>query len=313
MSRVPLVLLAFVYAGLMLYASLVPFQFQPLPADVWLQQLQSLLTSPVNIGSRSDFLANILLMLPFSFLSLGLFIHTTRSKAWWGVPLTLLLCISFSVLLEGLQLLFPPRHASLGDILAQTLGAILGIGLWLLAGVTLLKQYQQLQIPARTRHPLWYLFPLYLLLVVLETAPFDFTLSPVEIVHKYREGKITWVPLQNLFDPDRQLWLKSFWVMVKLLPVGLFLGLLPQLRGVQAVLLGLALATAIELLQLGVLSRYFEPTDILTGTLAVALGFRISTVLRSSPRGEPGTPGLVRSLLFLLRSHASGTVVAFPV
>ena len=66
------------YAGLSLalalfivYGSLVPFNYQPLPWDQAVTRFREVCDVPVRVNSRSDCLANVLLALPLGYLFMG--------------------------------------------------------------------------------------------------------------------------------------------------------------------------------------------------------------------------------------------------
>lgn len=270
-SRKQLVLGTLCYTAIIVYGSLVPFHFQALSLNEFSQQLNDVVSQPILVFSKSDFLANILLFVPLSFLLMGSCCFGRSSPGWR----LLIPVIFFSVLLgaciECLQLMFPPRKASLNDVLAQAIGSTLGGLLWIFAGTTITNRVNELSQSAnRTVRFL----PLYLLIVViLETVPFDFTLSPVEVVHKWREGRISVIPFATFLDPERSMITKSLWNIVLFLPVGLLLSYIPRMHGLKAAVVGLLIAGSIEIIQLPVLSRNFESTDILTGGFAIWLGW----------------------------------------
>lgn len=114
--------IAFVYTLLLVYGTLYPFHWQ------WnaTLNLQPFAVWPKGL-SKSDFLTNLLVYIPLSFL-LGQLL-----KKHLGVWLTIFvatLCgalLSFS--LEYLQQLLPNRVSSLADLALNSVGAFLGAGL----------------------------------------------------------------------------------------------------------------------------------------------------------------------------------------
>ncbi|MFO0813531.1 MAG: VanZ family protein [Gemmatales bacterium] len=262
------------YAAIIFYGSLVPFHFQPLSIGELLEQFKQVCTSPIRLTSRSDFLANVLLFVPLSFLALGTLSLNQRLLPWLLLIPVSLGCTLFGAFVEFLQLMFPPRNSSLNDILAQLIGSFTGTLLWVVAGSRLIKSTEAFSKRYASRNRLIPFLLIYLLLIiVLESVPFDFTLSPVELVHKWREGRIHLIPFAAFLDPDRNMPTKTAWNIVQFLPLGLMLGFGKDLRGYQAAGLGLLMAGGVEVLQLLVLGRHFEPTDIITGSLAVFSGW----------------------------------------
>ena len=83
--------------------------------------------------------------------------------------------------LEFSQIWFPPRTVSQNDVLAETLGGIWGVMLWLTLGGTLtawLRNYPR-RAP-RSSWLQWLLQAYFLGLLIHSLLPLDLTLSPVE-------------------------------------------------------------------------------------------------------------------------------------
>ncbi len=123
-----IIAMAFVYLAVLLYVALWP---TPVEAPVGAQ-----IVSVVDALHRSGFpdwlgykdieiVANVLLFAP-----LAIFVDTVRRTNPWSI---LALGISISVTIELLQLVLSPhRFATLSDVVANTAGTALGIGiLWL--------------------------------------------------------------------------------------------------------------------------------------------------------------------------------------
>ena len=109
------------------YGSLLPFEFSPLPWDQALERFAHLPYLPLGIESRADWIANGVLYLPVG----GLTAHLLLSR--WGdrAPrLAVLLAICFGGLLatavEFAQEFFPGRTVSQNDLIAEAIGSVLG-------------------------------------------------------------------------------------------------------------------------------------------------------------------------------------------
>jgi VanZ family protein len=276
-SRTQIVLACLLYTGIVVYGSLVPFHYTPCDGHELLERFTAVLSTPVKISSRSDFLANILLFVPLSLLAMSAMAPPRSKSGWLLIVPVVAICTCIGMLVEFFQLLFPPRNASINDIVAQAIGSILGALAWLCCGKYVVEKLTISFQWSKTHNPLLPLVALYyLVVVVLEAVPFDFTLSPVEVVHKWREGRIHLIPLAALLDPNNTLPIKSIWNIVMLLPLGLMLGGMRFNRMKHVFLLSLVVAGSIELMQLPLLSRNFEMTDILTGTLAIFMGYNLA-------------------------------------
>ncbi len=109
------------------YGSLLPFEFVPLPLAQALQRFAHLPYLQLGIESRADWVANGVLYLPVG----GLTAHLLLSR--WGdrrQALAVLLAIGFGLFLatavEFAQEFFPGRTVSQNDLIAEAIGSLLG-------------------------------------------------------------------------------------------------------------------------------------------------------------------------------------------
>src|SRR5262249_24853970 len=147
----------------------------------------------IGIESYSDWVANILLFIPLGFLGMATFcVDRRRGLGTWLLSVFwIVLLFALSVSIEFTQIFFPPRTVSQNDIQAETLGAIFGPILWLLAGQILTAWVRKTwnSMNQFGQAALW--LPGYLaILVFIHVMPLDLTISPVEVYHKWKEGKI---------------------------------------------------------------------------------------------------------------------------
>src|SRR4029079_16705846 len=91
------------------------------------------------VNDRADWVANILLFVPLSFLALGALTVDTRSRVARFVAAVPVVvgCMGLSVLIEFVQIWFPTRTVSLNDIVAESIGGVIGVTIWLAMGQTL--------------------------------------------------------------------------------------------------------------------------------------------------------------------------------
>lgn len=104
------------------------FHFVPIdPAVAW----QRLLTSRYELlgdDQRADWMANLLMLVPLGVLTTGTLGPAHRPVArLLAAALVLPMCIGFVVAVKYAQLFFPPRTVTLNYILAQSLGALIGV------------------------------------------------------------------------------------------------------------------------------------------------------------------------------------------
>ncbi len=120
------ILIALLWALFVAYGSLVPLDFRPRP-DAW----QAFMNTPwlsLGVGSRADWVANVLLYLVLAWFASGA-VWTSRLSVWVRTPLlarVLGAILALAVGIEYLQLFFPPRTVSRNDLLAEALGTGLG-------------------------------------------------------------------------------------------------------------------------------------------------------------------------------------------
>lgn len=266
-----LLLLAPAYLIFVVYGSLVPLEFHPLPLAEAFSRFRAIPYLTLSMGSRADWVANILLFVPLAFLWLGVLWHRWRTGARVAASLGVwLAAVGLSVGIEFTQLFFPQRTVSQNDIFAETLGAGVGIAAWWLFGPRIVRWLSALPAAREpwdfTRRMLY----VYLVgLLAYNVLPLDLTLSPVEIWHKLTDGRVIWIPFadepaqpaQALYDlaTDALIWV----------PVGFLWWRGPMWPAVRRVFLT---AFLIEFLQLWVFSRVSDVTDLLTATLGGGLG-----------------------------------------
>jgi VanZ family protein len=262
------------------YGSLVPFHLQPIPFAEALERFRGVLGQPVRVSSRSDWVANVLFFFPPGFLLMAAVCCDRPRLAAPAFPLVVATCIALSGAVEFAQLYFPPRVASINDITAESLGALSGAVLWVLRGQQLTNNARRIWTGFGSRGTVVLLLPAYVIFVLVVAAlPLDFTLSPVEVYHKYHEGRVLLKPFAWGDVGVIELVNKCFWNVASLVPVGLLLGCLPgpvwqNERNWPRVLgLGLLIAGGIEFVQLFVASRYCDITDVVTGGPAVLAGW----------------------------------------
>ncbi|HEY7424165.1 MAG TPA: VanZ family protein, partial [Gemmataceae bacterium] len=279
--------LALLFLGFAVYGSLVPFHLSHLPFDKAARLFRAVLDQPIAVQSRSDWIANILLFLPLGFLLMG---AGCCDRPQLGVvfilPVTLL-CVVLSGIIEFTQLYFPPRVSSINDIAAESLGGTLGVLFWLLRGQRLTGAARRMWTAFGSRGTDGLLLLGYFALVVAISAlPFDFTVSPAEVWHKYRDGRVHLTPFASGGVGAFELANKYFWNAAFFAPIGMLLSHLagpvwrsgrswPLILG-----LGLLVSGAIEFMQLFVVSRFCDITDVLTGGSGVLMGWAIVLVYR---------------------------------
>jgi VanZ family protein len=129
-SRSRYALAAILYALVMAYASTfvgrLGLHFVPLDPAEALNRLVNIPYVEHGSNQRSDWMGNLLLLVPLGFLTAGWF--TPRER---GSPLAAIAafagCFLFILLVKYAQIFFPPRTVTLNYVIAQSLGAAAGV------------------------------------------------------------------------------------------------------------------------------------------------------------------------------------------
>jgi glycopeptide antibiotics resistance protein len=276
--------LALGFTAFVIYGSLLPFHFAPMPLGDAFGKFWSVVRAPLMIGSRSDFATNVLLFIPLGYLLMG---ALTVDRPPFGRLATSVLvpfaCALFSASIEFTQLYFPPRVTSAGDIVGETLGSVIGTVGWLLVGQGWTIWLRVTFVDMGRQGAVSRLLALYVVfLVFVHVFPLDLTLGPADLWHKYKEGGVLLIPFVSSPLGFWEVFSKVLTNMGYFFPVGFLLGRLVnpfwrRLGSWPSVLaVGVGLAAVIEFMQVFVVSRIADTTDILTGGLAVLTGWGAS-------------------------------------
>lgn len=272
----------------------MPLEFRELPlADAWLA-FRDITRTGLSFDSRADWLVNILLFIPMSFLLTGALWPTHAAQgalAALAVLAVFVICLGLSVAIEFAQLFFPQRTPSLNDITAQTIGTGLGVASWIVFGSRLSAWFIGWR---RARGPMdtWkrLLYSYLFVLLAYNLLPLDLTISPVEILHKWREGRVVFLPfsfpfpspIEALYDfgTDVLVWIPA----AVLWSLAFHHGRLLSWLGLVCAAIGL------EFLQLFVYSRVSDVTDIFTAALGAAIGIWLTRQPAQASGGEAVWP-----------------------
>ena len=269
-----LALVSMLYTVFVIYGSLVPLDYQAMPLQDAIARFVSMPFLQLGIDSRADWVANLLLFIPLSFVWMGALSsqRSFLSRAVITLPV-LLTAVMLSLAIEFTQLYFPQRTVSQNDIFAEGLGALIGIMAWWAIGeryITWIKAAQLVHTRAVFTDRFVWVYALGLLLY--NVLPLDLTISAVEIFHKWHEGKINLIPfarLPNQFS-DALYELSTdgiIWAVIALLWC-----LNPARPAWRVWWFCVALAAVIEILQLFVYSRVSDLTDLIMAGIGAALG-----------------------------------------
>jgi len=264
-----------------IYGSLVPFHYRPLPWADAMARWRVVCAAPLRVVSIADWAQNILLFIPLSFgLMAAACCDRPAPLGLIAASLVLPFCTLLASSVEFTQLFFPPRFCSLNDVAAESAGGLIGVLLWLTCGQAITDWFRRVWASLATRGWAAMVLPAYMAaLVLIELLPLDLTLLPSEIYRKFKSGRVQPIPFASvLADPSLAL-AKQLLHVALYLPIGLLLARQPAARWQQwqrwphVLAAGLTAAGSIEFLQLLVESRYSDSTDAITGALAVLTGW----------------------------------------
>jgi VanZ family protein len=278
------------WLAFIVYGSLVPLDFRPLPWDQAWARFQALPFLNLGVESRADWIANGVLYVPLGVLAAQAL--APRWGRWGAAPLAWLGCAAVALAVEFAQLFFPPRTVSQNDLLAEALGAALGV----LAAPWLQARAQVLARSAQQHRALWALglLQVYAAAYLLGSFfPYDLLLSAQEWRDRLQGTRVDWVLVT-----DRGLgvaWLRLAVEAALALPLGVLVAWLFGWRGraawVGGLASGLALGGLVELGQLALASGVSQGASVLSRGLGMALGAAAAV-----PLARHGLTGLRRGL-----------------
>lgn len=265
-SRLLFSFLFLAHAGFIVYGSLVPFVFEPVPlARAWAEFRAIISGLPRNF-SKANLLANVLIGIPGTFLFLGVF-HKKSARP--GL-ITLAIALLYSTLLastaEFLQLFTSTRITMLSDIIAQTAGGVIGLICWLWVGPYTRTMLGALILHDRNYNTGSFIFFCYLIILFLiYSLPLDLSPKLGALYRQWIDGKIVLVPFSNWsssHDIFRNLPAVVLWV-----PVGWFLTRIRNWSLLAACIAVYAGTAFLEFMQIFILSRTTDATNIVLGTI----------------------------------------------
>lgn len=261
------------------YGSLVPLDFRPLPPDLAWQQL---LNAPLlNIGAagRADWIANGVLYLPVGFFSTVLLLGRRPQASGVARRIAaalLVLCFgaALAVAVELAQTAFPPRTVSRNDLIAEGIGTALGV----IVALADAGRFRRLLSSLGTGGPLLVrrlALSYALIYPALALFPFDLLLSAEEWREKLASDLVgTGFAGSALALGGPRLAAKLAVEAIAVAPLG---ALWMHTRGgrrswLAAALLGALLGAVIECAQLALASGQSQGASVLTRAAGFALG-----------------------------------------
>ncbi len=268
------------YLVFVIYGSLVPLVFNHLSIEAALTQFNHIPYLRLGTDSRADWIANIVLYIPFSFLASANFnhVHTLLGRLLVST-LVLAFCLLIAISVEFTQLFFPPRTVSLNDLIAEALGSLIGVLSWLFLSTYFTDLWRQLISANRLSVKSAIIFYV-LVYVALSLFPYDFVTSLAELSSKFANSSDSFFMDFSACQVNAgRCGFKIFTEIVLLIPLGFLCGYLPaiQQRITVAVLLGFFIGLILELIQVFLLSGSGQGLSIITRMIGMGLGASLWT------------------------------------
>jgi len=281
---------ASLYLLFVVYGSLVPLRPVPIPFDEAWHRFQSIQMLRLGILSRADWVANLLLMVPLSFLWLSALGNGRGAAArgalsvfvWTG-------CIALALAIEFTQVYFPQRTVSVNDVVAEGIGAGIGVAAWWFAGarvVRWLARWQETRgAPNLAEQAVWAYVGL---LVLYNLMPLDLAPSPFDLLEKFRAGRLVLVPFGfETSDLPARLYEVASGIAIWA-PLAALWVLSGRKSAIQSWITATGVAAGIEFAQLFVYTRVSDVTDVLIAAAGAGIG--AWGTARIARRGEAGAP-----------------------
>lgn len=255
-------LAALLALGAALYLTLMPFDFQPMAlADAWAVYTDQTFSLP-DPGTRQQWVANVLMFVPFGFFTVLFFLFRTNSFPAPAPTSVRILAICVASLLsllvtasvELLQVWMPYRSTSVVDMSGNFTGGVLGAIVGATAGERLWRGGIALWSGERRLSRDQLLLGYCLLYVFVVLFPFDFPWSVGELFERFTNGRwAVWVAPQSCISGTQCLVLMTLKPLLAV-PLGVWLATrwpvsAPGGRG-RAALMAMIVALLLELMQL---------------------------------------------------------------
>ena len=274
--RIPVVLPVLTLLGIA-YASFIPFEIRPRTLEQAWHIFRHMPYLDLGIESRADWVANLLLYIPFGVL-LYAWLDSRRSplqvKALLGLAV-LGFGTALAIGIEFGQIFFAPRTVSLNDLLAESIGLALGIACWVIFKQVLLPRLSALN--SKGEEALKSGLILYILVFAMVSLfPFDFLISFSELSWKWKSESGRLHTLMPGCSPSLRCLVMKAGEMAAAVPLGILFVLIwgrsLRFRIVAAALFGLCTALVVEGLQFFLASGETRLFSVLTKSLGVMLG-----------------------------------------
>lgn len=274
-------LLWLIYLGFVVYGSLIPFEIRPLSWEQAVSGFANIRWLDLGVVSRADWIANIVLYVPLAFAGCAAIIATARraSVVVPGMLLVAAISLALAVALEFAQQAFAPRTVSLNDLLAESIGILIGLSLWAFARDRISELARAIASPGR-QSLLAALIAYGLAYLALALFPYDLILSGEELRWKLAGDNQGWLVAPacgGMLHCVARLTLDA----LAMAPLGLLAKLLwPRLALSRLLAIGIAAGLVLESAQLLLASGSSQGLSVLMRGLGLAGGALVGERLR---------------------------------
>jgi len=278
---------ALAYLGFVIYGSLVPLDFHALPWNLALQHFSAIPWLAMDSISRADWVANLVLYVPLAFLLMWAQRPRSSAAYWAASIVTLAVCLALALGIEFTQMYYPPRTVSLNDIVAEDIGSVLGVGLWLVMGEGIARRFTRLGEGGDTA--LAAAFVLYLAgYLAVSFFPFDFVVASNELAARLANGRDGWLLSPATCSGAVRCTAKLAEEALAVVPLGALLAWRwlrapGAARMLVAMSSGALLGVVIELTQMFLESGISQGASVLTRALGMGLGVVVYQRLLAQP------------------------------
>lgn len=268
----------FGYLFFVAYGSLLPLDFKSMPFDKAWGIFQHLQLHNLDVSSRADWIANVVLGIPTGLLTAQvLFGKFSKIPRAFLLIVSALFSFVFIAGIEFAQIFSPSRTCSLNDILAQSIGALIGLSL-----AAKYSNWFRSLLSAGYEDPrrlVLKLLEAYLALyVAFSLFPYDMLSSEAELEQKLRGDNWGWLLAGVGSYGGILIVIKLLFEIFLTIPFGIFLGYRSASRSAnykQAIVLGALLGSSIETAQFFMASGISMGLSILTRIVGVCCGLAL--------------------------------------
>lgn len=277
----------FVSSLLLIYASILPVQFQHCTFDDAMHSFSQLPWLKIQLYGRADWVANLLVVLPLGWFAAAAIDcgRASQRLLFLLMPFLVILLCLLVVGIEFLQAWFPNRTQSLNDIAAGCVGALIGPVIWLTTGRWTMRTISTVAEQGVAGERLRNAAVLYAAAsLVFAVLPLDVVVTLAELRQKASIGRLEIFPE---FDFSMGLLKTIALTALRIIPLTLLLCFAGGFK--RAVFYSVMFAVVCELIQVPIYSRHaslFHALVSICAALCVALLCQIRwsafPILRSS-------------------------------